>query len=95
MHSISNYSREDLAFASEVETEETLAVRKVLHQFITANYAKYTLYQLGVMLNVSPAFIQDQLTPQQVKRCGSKAIPTIVIVRDIDKWEEDKAKWQL
>lgn len=94
MSTVSDFDRDTLAFASEVDSEDTQATREVLHKFIQANYQKYTLYQLSLMLNVSPAFIQSQLTSLQVTRCGRRATPTVLILRDIDKFEEDKLKWQ-
>lgn len=94
MNTLSDYDKDDLAFAAEVENEETQEVRKVLKQFLETNHQKYTLYQMSLMLNVTPAFIQDQLSDIQRKRCGRRATTTIVILRDMDKFEEDKDKWQ-
>ena len=67
--------------------------REDIKKFIRANYQKYTIYQLSEMLGVTPGFIQETLSLTQIKRAGSRAAATVLILRDIDMWSEDSTKW--
>ena len=65
-----------------------------LKKFILVNYQKFPIYELSEMLGVTPGFIQETLSVTQLKRAGRKAAATVLILRDIDKWEEDKKIWE-
>ena len=67
---------------------------KDLRKFILVNYQKFPIYELSEMLGVTPGFIQETLSTAQLKRAGSRAAATVLIIRDIDKWEEDKKAWE-
>jgi len=94
MSTLLDYDREDVHYASQIDSEHTKEVREVLRKFIKANYIKYSLHQLTEILGVTPAFVQEQMTQDQRTRCGRRSVSTLVILRDIDKFEEDKDKWQ-
>ena len=93
MNTLLTCDRDELEISAALE-ENNPEVRKALEKFVQGNYQKYTLYQLATMLNVTPAFIQSVLTEEQLRRVGRRPAATILILRDYDKWEEDKASWK-
>ena len=85
-----------MSIFSKYDDIEDLALygEKDLRKFILANYQKFPIYELSEMLGVTPGFIQETLSVTQLKRAGNRAAATVLILRDIDMWEEDKKRWQ-
>lgn len=84
-----------MSIFSKYDDIEDLALfgEKEIKKFILANYLKFPIYEMAEMLGVTPGVIQETLSTSQLKRAGARTVPTVLILRDIDRWEEDKAKW--
>lgn len=80
---------------SEFKDTEELSINgdEVIKKFVIQNHRKFTIYQLTQMLGVTPGTLQDMLTPQQFSRVGSRAVPSMVIVRDMSKFDVDAQRF--
>ena len=84
-----------MSIFSKYDDIEDLALygSKDLKKFILANYQKFPIYELSEMLNITPGFIQETLSTEQLKRAGNRSVPTILIIRDISMYPGDADRW--
>ena len=88
MTTLSNYSREEVYL--ETETNPDSELTKEVTSFIKQNYQRFSIDQLIQLLNVTPDFIFNTLSKQQIENIGKKPMHTIMIIRDYENtYKED------
>ncbi len=64
-----------------------------IDKYIKANYTKQTLFQLSRMLDVDIEYIQERLEHLQLRKAGSRAAASVLILRDPVMFEEDSHRF--
>lgn len=76
---------------SNYEDSEDLGLNGLedIRKFIKENYTKLTMLQLTRMLGITPGVIQDVLSDTQLRKVGSRAVASVLIVRDTNDFLQD------